>query len=122
MANEMNTKPMSETAEAWDAVSRTPDGMYDSRVPISQYAYAMAEHSRKMEHERDAARRAHSSCCGVRDHWKAETMTLREAAQAVVDRWDTPLWKDAPATAEYINRLRALLPENEKSPDAGATE
>jgi len=35
--------------------------------------------------------------------------TLRAAAQAVVDRWDTPLWKDVPATAEYIGRLRAAL-------------
>lgn len=34
---------------------------------------------------------------------------LRTAAQAVVDRWDTPLWKDAPATAEYIGMLRAAL-------------
>lgn len=38
---------------------------------------------------------------------------LREAAQAVVDRWDTPLWKDVPATAEYINRLRDALAEPE---------
>ena len=34
---------------------------------------------------------------------------LRKAAQAVVDRWDTPLWKDVPATAEYINKLREAL-------------
>lgn len=34
---------------------------------------------------------------------------LRAAAQAVVDRWDTPNWKDAPATAEFINALRAAL-------------
>lgn len=34
---------------------------------------------------------------------------LRQAAQAVVDRWDTPLWKDAPRTAEFIDRLRAAL-------------
>ena len=34
---------------------------------------------------------------------------LRTAAQAVVDRLDTPLWKDVPATAEYIGRLRAAL-------------
>lgn len=34
---------------------------------------------------------------------------LRTAAQAVVDRWDTPLWKDAPATALYINTLRKVL-------------
>jgi hypothetical protein len=34
---------------------------------------------------------------------------LRAAAQAVVDRWDTPLWKDASATANYINALRMAL-------------
>lgn len=39
----------------------------------------------------------------------AEIYTLRKAAQAVIDRWDAPLWKDAPATAEYINKLRKAL-------------
>jgi len=36
---------------------------------------------------------------------------LTEAAQAVVDRWDTPLWKDAPATAKFIHALRDALKE-----------
>ena len=31
---------------------------------------------------------------------------LVAAAKAVIDRWDTPHWKDVPATAEYIARLR----------------
>ena len=35
---------------------------------------------------------------------------LVSAARAVVERWDTPLWKDAPATAGFINRLRDALP------------
>lgn len=34
---------------------------------------------------------------------------LAAAAQAVVDRWDTPLWKDAEPTAGVINRLRRVL-------------
>lgn len=34
---------------------------------------------------------------------------LLSAAEAVVARWDTPLWKDAPATAEYIHGLRAAI-------------
>ena len=38
-----------------------------------------------------------------------EAADVATAAQAVVDRWDTPLWKDVPATAEYIGRLRAAL-------------
>ena len=39
----------------------------------------------------------------------AQLERLRELARAVVDRWDTPLWKEAPATAEYINALRKEL-------------
>ena len=39
----------------------------------------------------------------------AELEQAAQAAQAVIDRWDTPLWKDVPATAEYINELREAL-------------
>lgn len=31
---------------------------------------------------------------------------LIQAAQAVLERWDSPHWKDLPATAEFINSLR----------------
>lgn len=37
------------------------------------------------------------------------TNALIAAAQAVVDRWDTPAWKDVEHTAAFINRLRAAL-------------
>ena len=37
------------------------------------------------------------------------TDELRAAAQALIDRWETPLWKDVPHTAECIHRLRAAL-------------
>lgn len=43
---------------------------------------------------------------------------LLTAAIAVVERWDTPLWKDAPATGNHINGLRsavALAMGNDKS-------
>ena len=36
---------------------------------------------------------------------------LAENAVAVVNRWETPNWKNAPATAEYIYRLRDVLME-----------
>lgn len=39
----------------------------------------------------------------------ARVAELESAARAVVERWDTPLWKDVPATAEYINALRRAL-------------
>jgi hypothetical protein len=34
---------------------------------------------------------------------------LEELSQALVDRWDTPSWKDVKSTAEYINALRNHL-------------
>lgn len=33
------------------------------------------------------------------------------SAQNVVDRWDSPLWKDLPNTALYIERLRKAIQE-----------
>jgi hypothetical protein len=46
---------------------------------------------------------------------KLRQAPLIKAAQAVIDRWDTPLWKDAPATGRYINDLRKALAAVEKS-------
>jgi len=39
----------------------------------------------------------------------AEIERLRGAAQALIDRWETPLWKDVPATAVFIANLKAAL-------------
>ena len=39
------------TDEAWDAVSRTPDGRYATGVPLRQYAFVMCEHSKQLERE-----------------------------------------------------------------------
>lgn len=50
----------------------------------------------------------------------AELLALREAVAAVVARWDTPLWKDVPATAEYIGRLRKALAQNAADKPTGA--
>ena len=43
---------------------------------------------------------------------EAELAELKRLASAVVGRWDTPLWKDVPATANYINALRTWLEAN----------
>ena len=37
---------------------------------------------------------------------------LKKAAQAVVDRWDSPNWKDQPHTGNYISDLREALKES----------
>lgn len=34
---------------------------------------------------------------------------LVKAAQAVIDRWETPLWKDVPATGTFIYALRDAI-------------
>jgi len=34
---------------------------------------------------------------------------LQKAAQAVIERWDSPAWKDQPHTANYIAELRKAL-------------
>ena len=47
---------------------------------------------------------------GAQPDHSEQHLELVSAARAVVERWDTPLWKDAPATAGFINRLRDALP------------
>ena len=37
------------------------------------------------------------------------TTPLQTAAQAVIARWDSPLWKYQVHTAEYVNALRVAL-------------
>lgn len=37
------------------------------------------------------------------------TTPLQKAAQAVIDRWESPSWKDQPHTAHYIAELRKAL-------------
>jgi hypothetical protein len=39
------------TDEAWDAVSRTPDGRYATDVPLRKYAFVMYGHSKQLERE-----------------------------------------------------------------------
>jgi hypothetical protein len=38
---------------------------------------------------------------------------LIKAARALIERWETPLWKDAPATAGFIHALRDAVAEHE---------
>ena len=38
---------------------------------------------------------------------------LRDASQKLIDRWDSPLWKDQPHTANYIHALREALAATE---------
>ena len=45
-------------------------------------------------------------------HWhegKCAENELIEAAIAVIERWESPNWKDLPHTGEFINRLRLAV-------------
>ena len=47
-----------------------------------------------------------------------EMKTIREAATALCDRWDTPLWKDAKHTSVLVHELRTALAQLEQEPVA----
>jgi len=51
-----------------------------------------------------------------RNYVGGEMSDLRKAAQTLVDRWNTPAWKDAPHTGQYIDALRAALAQPEQEP------
>ena len=40
---------------------------------------------------------------------EAQRDELLEALEAIIERWDTPLWKDVPHTAECINAARLIV-------------
>lgn len=42
---------------------------------------------------------------------------LLEAAKAVIERWDSPLWKDLQHTGEFINRLREAVADSSNEKD-----
>jgi len=53
-----------------------------------------------------------------------EIKRIKSAAQAVIDRWETPLWKEAEPTASVIYRLRDALstaPEEPANPTCSNT-
>lgn len=66
----------------------------------------------------DAADKPHSS--GGADDAHPVRSDLRAAAEAVVARWDTPLWKDAEPTADVVARLRMAIAADKSAPAVGA--
>lgn len=86
--------------------------------PVGQpirYALGMGEHERLSERQvQEAKRWAALTNSETRDFHRDHAerpvnARLLSAARAVVARWETPLWKDAPATAGFIYELRDAL-------------
>ena len=61
---------------------------------------------------------AHKMACAAgieRDTLRAELERLKQVGNAVVERWETPLWKDVEPTAHIIYALRDELAAQQKS-------
>ena len=94
-----------------DAVINTFDGNQ------SKLAADLATHVEELERELEQSRqdRIAGAECSKRLAAKLANCSrvlnapVIRAARDVVDRWETPLWKDAPATATFIHRLRDAL-------------
>lgn len=89
----------------------------DSGVPFTYGNYVnYAEHVQAL-HARIAELEAELEAVGAGGvqalaRWGATapvSADVRAAAQALVDRWDTPAWKDAEHTGAFIQRLREAL-------------
>jgi len=81
-----------------------------------QWSYALVDTCKQLERELAAAReqiKANHKGCELIERMVYEARqqrdTLAEAAQAVVDRWDAPTWKDLEPTAKVINALRKAI-------------
>lgn len=96
--SEVNAEPLTPLAPAQAEIERLQRLLDDATASLNT-----------AEGQRFVARQE-------RDGWIARALAaeervkvLSEAGQAVVDRWDTPLWKDVEPTAAVIGRLRAAL-------------
>jgi hypothetical protein len=103
----MNMTHCKNRGEACAALTPETDAFEKSIHPAIRML-TILEYARKLERERNQLR--------------YEVVTLKVAAQAVIDRWDTSLWQDAEPTGRLINRLRNALSENETSPSVGDQE
>ena len=77
----------------------------DAIAELEQLRQRVAE----LEKERDKATQYWQIAEGRCDALKQQRDELVNAGSAVVERWDSPLWKDLPHTGEYIHRLREAI-------------
>ena len=108
----------------WRLRRKTERGWNDGfHINTKAEAEGLCELLNKLERERDEAL---SDLEFRRDLFKlqeqqlnnvrAERDRMAEVAQAVWDRWETPLWKDHPPTALVMNKLRDALTAVEGGP------
>ena len=105
-------------------MSDTPrtDKLFGGFAATDDGYWKVLDHARQLERELAALRSdnltAHKMACAAgieRDTLRAELVRLRQVGNAVVERWETPLWKDVEPTAHIIYALRDELAAQQKS-------
>jgi hypothetical protein len=76
---------------------------------LQQQAKAAEQTARRAIANSNQALGEWKKCIAERDSQTTTVERLREAGQAIVDRWDSPLWKDQPHTFVFINAMRDIL-------------
>jgi len=118
---------MEEQCESWanqsmswklkaDVLARKLEESEKERRVLSDAAKHLNDRMAELQRERNEAReqldswqRLALSSEMLRKKTEEQRNKLAEAAKAVVDRWETPLWKDAPHTGLFIRALADAL-------------
>ena len=80
------------------------DGVY-SDTRFKTLTNEIAELQQKL----DAMTKKHAELCAWSTVREIKCNDLIKAARAVIDRWDSPNWKDQAHTGEYIHALRKAV-------------
>jgi len=110
---QMNHDTNNEVArlrEELDRLKRGCQGSCYACEPVGEMNLKLeAEVARLREELKERIETQNTFALALLEKPEREVARLRAAAQAVVDRWETPLWKEAEPTAAVIYRLRDAL-------------
>jgi len=84
--------------ESWNRVVRERDEAREERDKLKQLLAADSENVD-----------AYLGVCIERDEARERLAKITKAAEAVIDRWEQPAWKDTEPTGTVIYRLRDAL-------------
>jgi hypothetical protein len=75
-------------------------------IPLYLAPPPLSERMKELEECLEATRQYRDTLEIIADNARAENAKLREKAMAVIDRWNSPKWKEQAHTAVFIHELR----------------
>jgi hypothetical protein len=72
-----------------------------------------ADRIEQLERERDYTEGTNDVLIAENQRIEAKLAKAVEALREIIDRWDSPIWKNEKATSSVINRARIVLAELE---------